>query len=433
MAWDAYFEFAGAEIVNAERFTAYATAARASWFSSNYKGTAISTLTGEVYVNSVVDTPPWGEPDDPATYQFWGVYPLNVTGIEDSTRTAAVTENIGDGGYVAPVRHATKSVVFEVMLAGSEEAAVEAGMRWLKAALLETPCSTAECSGEDLCYFSSEPCLDEGCGDTPDEREECVAEFRRTLKDVRIISGPTITAKRTTSDGDVIWVVTFTAVAGNPAEFGAEILLVEGFGVEADPWVPEIVPADWLFDDDGTPHIDADCARPIYTPVVDPLCPAIEVPPIPPSIPLGCYEAPEEWDRRWFTIPRKYIPYWGDVAPVIRVQAQEESIRSLRLRFYSDPEANGSVLDDPCAYCGDILMSFIPANHTLVFDAAMRTVYAEGPGGDLRRADSLVYKTDGTPFEWPLLTCGSGYVVAVDVPDGSPQPAVDFSLIPRIV
>lgn len=435
MAWEGYFEFGGVEIINAERFETYVEHAGAPWFRPTYRTDAISRLTDEVYVNPVVDSVPWGEPDDPSTYRFWGVFPLNVTGIEDSSRTASITQNVGDGGYISPIRHAPKSVVFEVMLAGADEAAVEAGMRWLTAALLDGPCSDGSCYGEDLCFFTAEPCLDEGCGDTEPEREDCVAEFRRTLRDVRIVSGPTISAKRTTSEGDVIWVVTFTAVAGVPFQFGPQIDLVEGFMVAANPWVPEIIPADWAFEEDGEDFEDVECAQPAFTPLVDPLCPAIEVPPPPPAIGIGCYEAPEAWTRRWFTIPRKYVPLWGEVAPVIRVQAQGEEVRSLRLRFYTDPEADASGMDDPCGYCGDILFSYIPPNHTLIFDAAAQTVYAEGPGGDLRRADSLVYKTDGTPFDWPLLTCGAGYVVSVDVPSDSEStpPAMDLSIIQRIV
>src|SRR5690606_38528639 len=142
---------------------------------------------------------------------------------------------------------------------------------------------------------------------------------------------------------------------------------------------------------------------------------------------------PEAWERRWFTIPRAYIPYWGDVVPTIRVEAPED-VRNMRLRFYSDVNGDASVLDDPCSYCGDIVFSYIPADHTLIFDGVTQTVYAEGPGGTSRRADSLVFRTDGKPFEWPLLTCGFGYVVTVDFPDGYTGgiPSIDFSVTPRV-
>lgn len=434
MGWSGYFSLGGTEIINAERTETYLQAARVPWFIPQYNTDAISTLAAETYVNSWVDEPPWGDPDNPDTYRFWGVYPLRVDGLEDSTREAAVTENIGNGASIGPIRAGSRSIVFSAVLLGESECAVEAGFNWLKAALSVGPCDGGGCDGFDLCYFSCEPCLPEGCGDTQQERDDCIAHYARTQRQVQVITGPRITSKRTFSDNCVMWAVTFTAVAGVPFEFGAEIELIEGFGVSNDPWVPEIIPADWAFDINAEEVFDFDCARPAYEPIVDPLCPAIEVPPSVPSIPVGCWTPPESWDRRWFTLPRKYVPYWSDVVPVIRVQAQSAEVRGLRLRFYADLDANASVLEDPCAYCGDILFSYIPPDTTLVFDGVTERVIAEGPGGALQRADSLVFKTDGTPFEWPSLSCGLGYVVAVDFPhdqEGFVMPAIDVSIVPR--
>lgn len=430
MAWRGYFSFGGSEIINVERTQTYIADAKQPWFYPVYDTTAISRLEDETYVNPWLDPAPWADPDNPDTYRFWGAYPLSVTGLEDDTRSATITENVGDGGWIGPVRKGTKSLVFEVMLAGEDECAVEAGFRWLKSALSPSPCGDEGCNGTELCYYACEPCLSEAC--TTEEVSDCNAENLRTLRNVKVINGPTITATRTASNGAGILVVTFTIVAGVPFEFGVETPLVEGFMVAADPWVPEIVPADWQYDVVAATEVDGVCAEPAYLPIVDPLCPAVLVPPGPPTVTIGCFAPPESWDRRWFTIPRKYVPYWGEVVPVVKIQAFED-VRNLRLRFYSDVDADASVVDEPCAYCGDILFSYIPADHTLVFDGITQTVYAEGPGGTLRRADSLVFKTDGTPFDWPVLSCGFGYVVAVDLPDThtGALPAVDLSLTGR--
>lgn len=430
MGWNGYFVFGGNEIINVERTEKYIADANQSWFNPVYNATSVGTITGETYVDPWTDPAPWGDPDHPDTYRFWGAYPLNVTGVEDDTRAAAVTENVVDGGWVGPVRKNSRSIVFEVMLSGQDECAVESGFRWFKQALSATACSDEAVNGSELCYYSCEPCMAETC--SPTDIAQCRSETIRTLRNVKVVSGPTITAKRTTTSGAGIWVVTFTAVAGVPFEFGAETPLVEGFMVSGNPWVPATVPTDWEFDDSGSVYVDESCAEPIYEPIIDPLCPAVIVPPGPPDIPLGCYQAPDAWDRRWFTIPRVYVPYWGDVVPVVKVQAVDE-VRNLRLRFYTDVNADASVLDDPCSYCGDILFSYIPPDHTLIFDGITQQVYAQGPGGTNRRADSLVFKTDGTPFEWPLLSCGFGYVVAVDLPEGhtGDLPAVDLSLSTR--
>lgn len=430
MAWNGYVSFAGSEIINAERVEAYLADAIQSWFRPVYGSTAMSVIEETTYTAPWTDPAPWGDPDNPDTYRFWGVYPLNIAGLEDDTRQATVTENLGPGGWVSPIRKATKSVVFEVVLMGADEGAVEAGFQWLKSALTPSACAEDGCNGSDLCFFSAEPCIGEAC--TESEIGVCVAAKTRTLRNVRVVSGPIITAKRTTSDGAAIWVATFTAVAGVPFAYGVETPIVEGFMTVLDPWVPDIVPADWDFSTSPSTKADAVCAEPSYIPIIDPLCPAVLVPPGPPSVQIGCFTAPETWTRRWFTIPRKFIPYWGDTVPVVRVQAVTD-VRNLRLRFYADVDADASVKDDPCSYCGDILFSYIPADHTLILDGITETVYAEGPGGTLRRADSLVFKTDGTPFEWPVLSCGFGYVVTVDLPpdyDGS-LPGVDLSLAAR--
>jgi hypothetical protein len=69
----------------------------------------------------------------------------------------------------------------------------------------------------------------------------------------------------------------------------------------------------------------------------------------------------------------------------------------------------------------------------MVLDGTEETVHVEMTGGLRQRADSLVFATDGTPFEWPRLTCGFGYIVTVDLPEQAVPPVVDLSLIERIV
>jgi hypothetical protein len=415
MAWNGYFAFGGSEIINTQRTETYLADASQSWWTPVYNSTSVSEIEDEEYLSAWLDPAPWGDPDNPDTYRFYGAYPLNIN----------------DGGWISAVRKATRNVVFELLLTGEDECAVEAGFRWLKSALSPAPCNDFGCNGTELCFYDCEPCVGDSCSAA--DVQACAKGHIRTLRNVKVVSGPTITARRTTSDGAAIWVVSFTLVAGVPFQFGDETPLVEGFMVAADPWVPDIVPADWDYSVGASTKEDAVCAVPAYTPIIDPLCPAVLVPPGPPSVQIGCFTAPDEWTRRWFTIPRKYIPYWGDAVPVIRIQAMTDDIRGLRLRFYSDLDADASVKDDPCSYCGDILFSYIPADHTLVFDGMTQTVSAEGPGGTLHRADSLVFKTDGTPFEWPVLSCGFGYVVTVDLPpdfDGV-LPAVDLSIVGR--
>jgi hypothetical protein len=559
MAWEGYFEYAGAEIINVTRTETYVKNAGHTWFRPLYEADALPFMLGDgkKYRTALLDDAPWVDPDAPESTDFYGFYPLGVTGIEDSTRESTVTQSLGNGGTPGRLRHGTKTAVFNGILVARTEAGAEYGMRWLRAALLGGACgatATSTCNGLELCYLVSEPdmevpeatvvgsvqaLLDGGFfvagdplplsvvdgevvnqppatidvdggvvnqttftdstdggsadatsgtltnvpipieaddpdldggpvenlydgqfdGGTPtltggffdgreypfnllaedetleDDPEDCLTPYLRKMTKVVINDGPSITAKRIASDGGNIWTVQFTAVAGSPYEYSAEVPIITGFldpEIEV-PWATGIEPDSGLIDLDGYIHDEAACAVPQFSPVYDPLYPTLIPPPGPPSVPLGNYNPPLNWLRRQFTIPKQYVPLWGEVVPKVSVHARDADLRNLRLRFYADPYNIGSIEDDPCAFCGDIVISYVPKDHSLVLDGSTQTVYVLTPGGDTRRADSLVFKTDGTPFEWPTLSCGFGYIVTLDLPQTQPSPVVDLSLFSRMV
>jgi hypothetical protein len=429
MAWDGYFTYAGQEFINADRTQVYATHAVTTWFKGCHDADALGAILGEVYRNPLQDPAPWSDPDNLNSYEFYGAYPLGVTGIEDSTRVGEVVESTQDGGTVNRLRHGTRAVVFNVVLIGATDAAVEYGARWLRRLLLGAACgpsSTSACFGADLCYLSSEPALDwQSDGDPTD----CLSPLIRTLHQVVVNTGPTVTSKQTTVDGGAIWTVTFTATAGNPYEYGVEVPIVEQFGKLSDPYVSTPKGSTNM---NGPIVDDTACLSPLYMPVYDPTCPAVVPPPTPPSVPIGCYKAPVNWKRRQFTIPKEHIPLWMDVVPTIKVHAQAlTATTNLRFRFYADVDGDNDILDDPCSYCGDIVVSYVPPGQALVIDGAEQQVYVEAPGGIRRRADAVVFSTDGGPFEWPVLSCGFGYIVTVDCEQTAKAPSVDLSLTAR--
>lgn len=542
MAWDGYWTYDGNEIINVARTENYASNAGAHWFRPLFENDALPLMLGdEKYSTPLQDDAPWVDPDIPQSVDFWGVYPLDITGVEDSTRTSTPVESLGDGGTPGRLRHATKSMVFNVVLVAGTDAGAEYGMRWLRQALLGGVCgpsATSACSGAEMCYLASEPELEEvrstfgtlahidggrfsagddqnidpadggspddtyvsevdggapGNGhsdflaggtagftnvsdlavDTPlmdggsptalsnmsfdggspsvtggltdgtqfpfdtEQQPEpdpvlCLPPLTRSLRRVIVNNGPTLTAKRSTSDGGAVWTATFTAVAGVPWMFSTEQPVIAGFldPHVSNPWVGD---TGGSIDLDGYIHPEAACAVTVYEPVYDPLTPALSIPPGPPSIPMGHYVPPKNWRRRQFTIPREYVPSWGEVVPKVQVHAVRKDLRNLRLRFYADPYDIGDISEDPCAYCGDIVISYVPKDHTLTLDGVEETVYMTSQGGGRRLADSLVFKTDGGPFEWPALTCGYGYVVTVDLPQTQTPPVVDLSLYSRAV
>lgn len=433
MGWNGYFTFGGTEVINVQRTEEYATKASLTWFKPLYKDEVLGDFLGQTYGSPLNDiNVPWTDPDEPASYDFYGFYPLEITGLEDSTLTATVIESTLDGGVVGRPRRATRSIVFSGVLIAESECGAEYGMRWLKSALAGFACNgTSTCAGTDLCYLSCEPCIIPGCAD----QDGCFDNYIRTLKRVSLINGPTVERKMPMTDGGEAWAVTFTLVAANPSEFGAERPFLTGFMDPnvAVPFPDGNLPEGASWDSVGFVQNDPVCPKTVYQPIFDPLCPLVVPPPSVPSIALACFNFPVNYLRRQAVIPDTEVPLWGEAVPVIRIHARDAETRSLRLRFYADATGQGDPNIDPCSYCGDIVFSYIPLDHTLVFDGVEQQVYVESAATGKRRADSLVFKSDGTPFEWPQLSCGFGYIVTFDLPQTQTPPVVDLSLVTRAV
>jgi len=638
MAWDGWYEFGGTEIINVDRTEAYAKHANMGWFKPVHENGSLAALLGEPeYASPLQDDAPWTDPDAPESYRFYGAYPLEITGVEDSTWTAPVTESTGDGGVVGRARRATRTMVFSLALLGADECAVDYGFRWLKNAMVAGPCGddTQDCNtGSNLCFLACPPALDwnvpappppappvltikrtnkitnpsfetgingwsaigsggavatttsaalrgkqcmqvyqadvtgagmnlttpvdavpndvwtgslsirlvtgeptntvnvrlraqpgnvvvtnqvvtltsawqriavtgtmpsgttgvdvavarsiagvhrywvdavmleQGAaigayfdGDTPDgpdgkydwtgprgasesvlstvaaasvpeqsSLDDCWDKLLWSLHSATTTVGPLVTGKRTMGNGGCAWTVTVTVTAGNPVLFSDERPLIVGFGdpkVQV-PYVGGVVPPGGSFDADGFVQTEVKCPVPTYQPVMDPLCPLVIPPPAVPAIPLSCFTFPVNYTRRQFVIPPDKVPLWSKVVPSFAIHAKKE-VRSLRLRFYADPQGDGSTVDDPCVFCGDIVFSYIPAGETMIFDGADQIVYVQSPTKGKRRADSLVFGSDGKPFDWPELTCGFGYVVTLDLPQTATLPVVDMSLYAKAV
>jgi hypothetical protein len=462
MGWPGYFTFGGTEMINASRTEAYANHYGVGWFKPVYNEDDLAWLINDPrYTTPLQDDAPWADYDNLDSYDFYGVYPLDVTGIEDSTVNADITESVIDGGYVSKPRRTTRTVVFSAVLVGASECAVEYGMRWLRTVLSGNPCynkSYGVCGGVELCYLACAPVmgddtssgsgvdatvtLDGGLatltavGGSAGLAEACYEKIGRTLHDVTTITGPAITQKMPMTDGGCAWSVTWTMVAANPAEFGVERPLIVGFlDPKVDvPYYGGIVPPGGNYDEDGNVQSDPGCPVVAFRPVFDPLCGLLSLPPEVPTVVPTCFSFPVNYLRTSFVIPREEIPVWTTVAPKVAVTANEAEVRSVRVRFYADLFDTGDPENDPCNYCGDVVFSYVPPHSTIVLDCADRQVYIDQPGIGRRRADALVSDSKGDPFEWPEFSCGFGYVVTVDMPQQIPaRPVVDLSLVPRMV
>jgi hypothetical protein len=224
MAFDEWIALGGNEVINNARVLGYAMTADCpmAWFKGGVCPTlASATIALENWDSTTIDRAPWYDPVLPdISRRFYGAYGLSVTGIEDSTREAAVIQGLSDGGVIGRVRKAPREVRVVAILAGEGEDALEYGMAWLSATLDPNACGQHgdACGTADLSFFSTCPPAYDGLATTNGYQFD-VDKVRRFLHDVACISGPLIQQK-VKSGPHWAYQVEFTLVAANPYVFG---------------------------------------------------------------------------------------------------------------------------------------------------------------------------------------------------------------------
>lgn len=144
------------ELVNAARVKAYTdNLAPSIGLRGCDDCEGLPAALGEDYTTPTEDFAPWYDPTDPATADFYGVYPLGFEGIDDSTRSIESAELTGDGSVVVGSRFAGKDIRVTGMAFAKDEAALYAGVSWLNSALNGT--EEGRCFGDRLNIFSSCP------------------------------------------------------------------------------------------------------------------------------------------------------------------------------------------------------------------------------------------------------------------------------------
>lgn len=428
MAWDGFYQFGDTEIINAARVRAYSEALGMYWVKDAGTGKnveGLATLLGDSpYVDPAIDVAPWYDPDVPESATFAGLIPLEVNGIENSTRESTIFEFTHDGGNPGTLREATKPVVFSVALVGLTEASVEYGFRWLKRALRRrdcTPGSTVSCRGERLSYARHAPADDVSSN-------QWEQGYERHLNEVIVNRGPVINNKRTLPGcNGTIWMVSFTAVAGDPYEYGNAVpvlyQMISKLNAAQSPYWPGLTGAHG-----GTSYTYATCPTTITTPVYDPTYSPYTPPPQTPDLMPGGFVYPSGTQNRMYAeIPASVVPLWDEVRPLIVLEGGVNPHRMIRIRFYEQ----GTAVNTNCGDVGEYVVSYLPAGMTLVIDAAQEAVYVYQSNDVMRRADSLVYSWNARPINWFGLSCGDGYLMTVDSDDPLTDFDLSLSLVPR--
>lgn len=165
--------------------------------------------------------------------------------------------------------------------------------------------------------------------------------------------------------------------------------------------------------------------KPSALTIVDPDCPPIPLPPQPPNIDLACPIDVEQWRRFSVPIPATEAGGWTYSAPLVTLTTSSSEVRDVRVRFYANPFDRELEELNPCDYCGEFFISYLPAATALSIDGILREVQANVAGTGITQAMNLVSNIDGGPIEWPLLTCDIPYVMTVDI---SPEEVLDLDV-----
>lgn len=160
--------------------------------------------------------------------------------------------------------------------------------------------------------------------------------------------------------------------------------------------------------------------------IVDPDCVVPPSPPRPPVILNSCVLPGDNWFRYTIEVPSVFTQVGQVSYPKVILTTGDLAARGVRVRVQPNPFSMDPAELDPCGFCGEFLLSYLPPNASLTVDAATTSVVAS-VGGVEQTARQLLYGSDGGPMVWPEMTCGTPYVVYVDL-DADENPLVDMAL-----
>jgi hypothetical protein len=124
---------------------------------------------------------------------------------------------------------------------------------------------------------------------------------------------------------------------------------------------------------------------------------------------------------------------WFDTIPTVTVKTGASAERQVRLRYYANPFERELSDLQPDDFCAEQIISYLPADSVLTLDGISESAWASVQGGASLDAEHLLYGSDGMPPTWPVLECGIGYYITMDVPpeNVAGNVSLDFDLVVR--
>jgi hypothetical protein len=168
-------------------------------------------------------------------------------------------------------------------------------------------------------------------------------------------------------------------------------------------------------------------------PLIDPDCVVVPPAPRPPVVPNTCIDEIGVWRRYWFRVDSGDVREWFDTIPTVTVKTGASAERQVRLRYYANPFERELSDLQPDDFCAEQIISYLPADSVLTLDGISESAWASVQGGASLDAEHLLYGSDGMPPTWPVLECGIGYYITMDVPpeNVAGNVSLDFDLVVR--
>lgn len=373
MANDGYYGLGGEELSNHSRLVQLADAMgiNAVRLTKDKTDWVQQTRGGVGYGN--VANAPWYDPGYPASAEFAGIMVQEVRGIDDSTLESSVTEYVGAGGSNGKQRNATLTMVWSVVIVASTERGADFGKRWLDRRLAGT-IQPGSCGGRELDYYRF-------------ANSAAVKVHRRNVATSRSTS----VLRKRTSKCQTLWWATFTLTAGDPFEYGEEISRVTAIGQATNATGPAVTSSG------GQVIVQESCPVFDYSPIFDPLYPAMIAPPVVPNYyPDGWGITPGmSFQRRWARLSALEPSALLSV-PVIKLTSTTEA-RMVRVSLWDSL----SPTNDQCGWLWSAVITYLPANLPIYIDGEQEAAYAwDGASPNVRRSDSLLYDPDAKPMDW---------------------------------
>lgn len=393
--WPGYLSLACAEIVNNERSATYVQPYGVT-INCDRCPDLPEVLGHDPYTSPVGDDAPWYDPVRGASADFLGVFSSSIEGLSSSTATREPLALVREGSSIGPLRRGHREIPVTVRLFALSECGLSYGLEWLSRSLSGDPCG-GDCTGGEMAVFACCP------GSSTDSGYDDSA--LRLLYDVGVMEGLTVAER--IYWGDVIEaVVSFTLVSGSPWIYGSELAtgddwvsLAEGVETRADP--------DQVYQRCLPPQ---PCAT-------DRQCPRPPLPPKPPRPVSPCYpRGVGDFLVSRIRVASEDYPLWSELVPVVEIEAGDLDLRRVLVRFWANPQNEDCDQElDPCDACGDLNVTYIPADSLLTMDGRVSrsSITCETEGVGVATSPPDAYGPEGGIFTFPYFPCPGGLCVEI--------------------